>query len=893
MIDRLAGLAICLLLYTGADAADKGPVAHWDFDEGKGDVVHDRSGNKNHGNIHGAKWIRCGKGFALKFDGKDDCVDCGHGPSLDIRAAITLEAWACAEQIPERTEAGIVGKHFTSYLLTRFANETCWWYVCSGGNHCRANLSSGSWVHLAATFDGTTMALYADGEMVGTRQSRYRAVNPGGNLFVGCVIADASAADPAYTRTAHFKGMIDDVRIYNRALSDVEIKNHYQRDAATRTTEPVVDFSPVTEGRKLRASGFALIAGKGGAVQINVGEDAYVVESSFSYPGERIGKNLLSETPAGSGRAWQPRVEKNGADVIEIAAAGAHYTLTRKVRLREHRIEIEDTLTNMANVPVGVIVANYVTAAQTFKSPFLSGKAENPMVFVSLDKSRLGILAEDNVSRLQFEPKCSSNRAGFELKHFALDAGERYTLRWALYPLHKEDGYFAFVNRIRRDWNSNFTIEGPAAFVRFSARLGLIDDPAGLRAWLNRRGIKVLVFTDPWLDYHTGQDLTRAEYKQILRRARRKLKAAAPDIKVLGNIESDWLALRPARITGFDQLPVFEAGKPTMLFLTPAQTKIIEDADLPWKDSYKRNADGMLRMEVYRGRAVKGSRVVTGAKYSAVAVYPEVGNYQYKFLIEQMRFLLDEVGLDGVYMDDFSQSWAFSHGKWDGRTVDIDPATGKITRQYTHCGLVGIAARRQLCDYALSRGKIVFANGCAAATEMQSLPLFRFLEIPLRSFNPALLRDGQKPPFLPRLYEAHLATPISLGIGNRDLQRDSVNAARGFTKAIITLLRHGLLYCYYIYEPSFPETGGDYGPVRHMFPVTPVRLFEGGIEGKERTITCVSGAYSWNHERPPTILLFDRVGREKKHNFKPEKTDAGWKVVIKLRDWQEIAVIEE
>ncbi|MDO9591642.1 MAG: hypothetical protein Q7I98_00425, partial [Erysipelotrichaceae bacterium] len=85
---------------------------------------------------------------------------------------------------------------------------------------------------------------------------------------------------------------------------------------------------------------------------------------------------------------------------------------------------------------------------------------------------------------------------------------------------------------------------------------------------------------------------------------------------------------------------------------------------------------------------------------------------------------------------------------------------------------------------------------------------------------------------------------------------------------------------------------GEYGPVNHMFPITPVRLFEGGIVGKERTITCVSGTYMWNHERPPQIFLFDEVGRQKKHNLKPEKTGADWKVVIELRDWQEIAVIE-
>ena len=52
-------LFAALLLGTSAWAeVEKGLVAHWDFNEGKGDVLCDRSGNENHGTIHGATWAR-------------------------------------------------------------------------------------------------------------------------------------------------------------------------------------------------------------------------------------------------------------------------------------------------------------------------------------------------------------------------------------------------------------------------------------------------------------------------------------------------------------------------------------------------------------------------------------------------------------------------------------------------------------------------------------------------------------------------------------------------------------------------------------------------------------------------------------------------------------------
>ena len=73
---------------------DIGLVAHYDFSEGVGTVLHDRSGNGNDGTIVGAQWITRRSGYCLEFDGIDDYVDCGHGASLDLTGAVTLEAWA-------------------------------------------------------------------------------------------------------------------------------------------------------------------------------------------------------------------------------------------------------------------------------------------------------------------------------------------------------------------------------------------------------------------------------------------------------------------------------------------------------------------------------------------------------------------------------------------------------------------------------------------------------------------------------------------------------------------------------------------------------------------------------------------------------------------------------
>ena len=225
-------VAIVAILSSVAARAEteKGLVAQWNFDEGKGDMLHDRSGNKNHGKIHGAKWVKCAKGYALEFDGKDDYVDCGNTSSLDISGPMTLEAWVCP-RATSQGEPGIVGKFYTSYALTYYKDGRCYWYISHGGNHCKIAIDGGSWSHVVGTFDGNTMELYVNGEMVCSKKSRYQTMNRGKNFLIGCIVGDPAATDPNLTRTAHFKGMIDDVRVYTRALLEKEIVRHYNRKA--------------------------------------------------------------------------------------------------------------------------------------------------------------------------------------------------------------------------------------------------------------------------------------------------------------------------------------------------------------------------------------------------------------------------------------------------------------------------------------------------------------------------------------------------------------------------------------------------------------------------------------------------------------------------------------
>ena len=872
------------------DAAEPGLVAHWDFDEGKGSLVHDRSGNNNQGKIHGAKWIKCGSGHALRFDGADDYVNCGRGPSLDIRGAISLEAWVCPEGIP-KGEPGILGKQFSSFLLTYYSNGSCYWYVCEGANNCNAGLFAGSWSHVVGTFDGTTMNLYLDGERVGVRQSKYRAIKKGRNLFIGCVIGDDAADDPAYTRTSYFKGLIDEVRIYNRSLSEEEVRKHYEREVNTRTVEPTVEFLGVKEGRRLETRDFAVTVGASGAMQIDVGEDAYVVESSFSYPGEKIGGNTLSHKPAGSEIGWRPRVEKKQEAVIEVSAQGRNYSLERKVRTRKGRIEVEDTLTNLAQVPVGIIIRNTVVAAQVFKKPRLAATAANPTLFLSQEKSHMGILAEDNVGRLQLEPLAFSNQSGFELCHFALDVGKSYTFRWAMYPFGKGADYFTFVNRVREDWDVNYTIVGPGSLC--SAFGSDFADRTRCAEFLKRNCLKVIALS-PWMDYfnpnpRTGGLVTREEYKEILSHAKAVIKSVDPTIKIIGMIEAPFVDLPEPLMDKLLKGMPKDSHKGYREF-TRAETDLLwkhVDQWSRWKDSLVLTPDGRMKYEAYHSG--KLPRI-------ALTVRPVLGNGQHKFLMDQARFVIEECGLDGFYVDCFTGAghsyYGYTYDRWDGLTVDIDPVTGKITRKYTDLVLAGATSRKAFIEYGLKRGGMVLSNGHPVARETQSLRAQHFNEA-FSSVNVYARPLGRKPPVNSSISNAQLSSPLALGALPGRYKDKRSEAAKIVVLTAIHYLRHGVLY--YHYGNQISETGegsGEYGPFNHMFPITPVELGEGFVIGKERIITAVSRTFAWPNAREPKVFCFDITGRAKETQAEIKKAADGWTVTLDIEDWQNIAGIE-
>jgi len=637
--------------------------------------------------------------------------------------------------------------------------------------------------------------------------------------------------------------------------------------------------------KEIKMKNYTLKVGEYGGIEIEIDGEKYLILSEFSYPGEKIGYNKFSYNIEGNEKTWIPQIT-SGIKEIKIKGKGKNYEIERKIRLNENKIEIEDKIENIINEDTGVIINHKILNPEIpsdyricgIKTEVLQGIAENPSIYLLFKKTGIGFICEDNISRLQGEAKRKANSFIYSIKHFAIGKGKKYTFKYSIYP-QKEGNYWTFINKVRNDWDVNYTIDGP--FV-FSSKI------------IPERKTKIYSI-GPWLDYYnvdpqTKSVYTREKYKESVLPQLKNIKESQADAKVIGKLETNLITIYTKDIKDGEKLPKASRteGKYGYI-LNEEQSKILKEYIKEWMDSVLMTEDGRLIVDTYYPGYL-------GPDYIDLLVYPEVGNYRFKKFIEQIDFLMNEVGMDGVYIDQYTLSWGpigrmdrHTYEKWDGYTVDIDEKTGKITRKYTDCGLVGAEARKKIIEHVLSKGGIVVINSFPSTNEEQKLHAYRFAEFENENIDLVSFLD-KKPPENIWCTKGHLSSPIILGVRPQRFRDYDKYWAEIIMKAVITGLRNGVLY--YYYGSEIPKEKGEYGPINHMFPFTPVEINEGYLIGKERIITCISKKFEVKSKTKPVIHVFDLKGKEKDVKIEPVKKGNNWIIDIKINDWNEISVIE-
>ena len=222
----------------------KGAVLALSFDAdstsfGGTSTVHDLSGAGNHGTVQGMPYFVPGKsGQALRFDTAQQFVEVPHQASLMPVDAITLAAWIKADVWRGGlTEGCILSKD-------HWGQQRSQGYVLRGGAGGRVDvtlaapdwtsattsasnkLPTGEWHHLAATYDCDLLHLFVDGEKATTSAVSKPIRASTHPLRIGA---------GTYAKDRHFVGAIDEVALWNRALTAEEIRSLYDLSASGRS----------------------------------------------------------------------------------------------------------------------------------------------------------------------------------------------------------------------------------------------------------------------------------------------------------------------------------------------------------------------------------------------------------------------------------------------------------------------------------------------------------------------------------------------------------------------------------------------------------------------------------------------------------------------------------
>ena len=184
----------------------------------------DYSRYRNNGIITEAIIKQGRHGAALKFDGVNDFVNCGNDVSLNPTDAVTVECWFKLDIASEgetsyipiirrnntyllRADKGTSGNKFSFFIY----DGTDW----EPGAYSVSQFAFGVWYHIVGTYDGQHVKIYVNGKLKGLSARTGAMPLNENNTVVG------------FWDDWYFSGLIDEVRVYNRALLAEEIKNLY------------------------------------------------------------------------------------------------------------------------------------------------------------------------------------------------------------------------------------------------------------------------------------------------------------------------------------------------------------------------------------------------------------------------------------------------------------------------------------------------------------------------------------------------------------------------------------------------------------------------------------------------------------------------------------------
>ncbi len=258
---------------TGQVTIPSGLVAAYDFNEGAGSTAADGSGHGNTGSVVGATWVTAGQyGGALQFNGVNASVTV-NPLSGETAGPVTITFWAKPASVTNNQYVGqgYDGAGLGNTRAVVLGYQDGFWNIFNNGyptglaSDTQMAATAGVWQHVAYTWDGTVIRGYVNGV-------QHVSVTAGFAPSIGNMSTRRFGTSGS---NDYYAGVLDEVRIYGRALTATEV----QADMGTAVTNPTPDTqAPGVPGQLQATGGSGQIALAWGAASDNVGVTDYRVE---------------------------------------------------------------------------------------------------------------------------------------------------------------------------------------------------------------------------------------------------------------------------------------------------------------------------------------------------------------------------------------------------------------------------------------------------------------------------------------------------------------------------------------------------------------------------------------------------------------------------------------
>jgi hypothetical protein len=223
IILAVASLFVCAVSFAQTIPTD-GLIGYYNFDQEPDSIVKDQSGNNLDGNIvGGAEWVEGIRGGGMYFNGIDSYVNLSNDPAFDVVDGITLAAWVAPLDVANTQDNEWIDKGDHAWALKEKGDGNFEFFIYDGNWFypwfMMDESYNGAWNHFTGTFDGFMLKMYVNGDSV---QSFEHAG------LIAVTTHEVHLGHNSEVVDRFFEGQLDEVMIYNRPLTNEEIKSVYE-----------------------------------------------------------------------------------------------------------------------------------------------------------------------------------------------------------------------------------------------------------------------------------------------------------------------------------------------------------------------------------------------------------------------------------------------------------------------------------------------------------------------------------------------------------------------------------------------------------------------------------------------------------------------------------------